>query len=254
MSNQREFASEIERKIVQDYEAGARTKDIMAETGCGGRHMYRVLSRHGVALREVTAPMTMDKVRDVCPSVAAAMEERGFDIGDLADKVGYCEGYVRRVLVGSGAMSGIFALFVAQALGINHAQIKKEADLWWRRNKPNERRKIRRLYEVEMSDEMIEGIVADYRDGNEPVNAIAQKWGISASRVTIFARRAGCKGRYKKGRSGLTDETRNAILADYKAGVKVGIICAKYDVSQNRMYEVVKTSGCKMRYRTSPKE
>ena len=198
MSDQREFASEIERKIVQGYEAGALTKDIMAETGCSGERMYRVLNRYGVALRGETEPTIMGKVRAVCPSVAAAMEEQGIDIGDLADRVGYSEGYVRNLLVGSGAMTGIFALFVSQALGINHAQIKKEADMWWRRNKPNERRKKRRLYEVEMSDEMIDGIVADYRDGNVPVNAIAQKWGVSASRVTILARRAGCEGRYKK--------------------------------------------------------
>ena len=198
MSDQREFASEIERKIVQGYEAGALTKDIMAETGCSGERMYRVLNRYGVALRGENEPTIMGKVRAVCPSVAAAMEEQGIDIGDLADRVGYSEGYVRNLLFGSGAMTGIFALFVSQALGINHAQIKKEADMWWRRNKPNERRKKRRLYEVEMSDEMIDGIVADYRDGNVPVNAIAQKWGVSASRVTILARRAGCEGRYKK--------------------------------------------------------
>ena len=248
MSNRRMFDAETERRIVDDYEAGMPILQMTGKYCSGLKALYSVLERNGVTLRGAAFRQDMDRIREVCPSAAAAMEEKGMTCEELAERVGYCYVYARSILVGNVGMPGVFARYTSEALGIDHAQMIKEADNWWHRNKPGERRRTKRMRESEMSDEMIAQIVAEYKAGEEPVHVIARKWGICSNRVTQMAKRAGCVTRVGRRHMNYTDELKQAIVRDYENGMRIAFICSKHDVPANRVYEAVKEAGCKMRY------
>lgn len=89
---------------------------------------------------------------------------------------------------------------------------------------------VKRIFnwEVERSNRLnrfIE-ITRSYKRG-EPVEAIAKRYGCNRSNVLRYARMAELDKRPK----GVSDETRKAVLADYKLGLPIGDIAKLHGVS-----------------------